>query len=96
MKGKSVEAAKVNFQEHILERRVRPRIVEKIEDIPVLWDVEEHVFTRRGACRRLGSSVACSRGGQETEAKDHVSVWSWQENVPKGYVSEYKVLHGRH
>ena len=61
---KSVEAVKVILQEHILERRVRQRIVEMIEDIPVLPEVEEHVFSvcRRGASKRLGSSVACPRG----------------------------------
>ena len=85
-------------QEHILERRVRQRIVEKIEDTPVLLDVEEHVFTvcRRGQWETGFERCVSAWRWQETEVEDHVSVWSWQENEPKGYVSEYKVLHGRH
>ena len=51
-------------EEHIPERRVRRRIVEQIVNTPALPDVEEPVFIacRRGAGKRLSSSVACPRG----------------------------------
>ena len=78
--------------EHFLERRVRRTDCKPDPGHPPLLDVEELVFIcRRGADRRLNSSVACRRGaGTRLMYEGHVSAWRWQEVEYEGHVSAWR------
>ena len=90
--GAGLRAACLAFQRwwrrlsSTLERRVRRRIAEQIVDIPALPDVEGPVFVacRRGAGKRLSSSVARPRGAGRRLSSRVASL------------REYEVLHGRY